>query len=290
MADPKIGAQGPATDDLTEDTRTPEEELADIEAKAAKDAAGGTDEDDEGAGTGDADRAVDDEASEAKVRAFMVKKGVNDIGKLVDFFAGLESKNTKLAQEVKRLSAVNRFSAAGLGAVQGGGASQGSAGDEIQLDIPENPIDLVMDKTKLQKYSENLIRIGEERQAKREQARTYSEIHARVQAKMEENPEEFNELKSSMIELSKQYPGADIDQLYEGAKLQRAAQAKSLVAIVKKELGLTDSQTERLKGLSARLRTAPITSGTGVQVKVAESDEEKANKTLLEAIRNADKY
>ena len=147
-----------------------------------------------------------------------------------------------------------------------------------------------MNKETLQRYSENLLRLGEERQAKREQARTFSGIQARVQAKMEENPDEFNELKTTMIELSKQYPQADIDQLYEGAKLQKATQVRNIVATVRKELGLNDAQTERLKGLSARLRTNPITTGTGVQVKVAETDEEKANKTLLEAIRNADKY
>lgn len=290
MADPKIGVQDPATETLTEDTRTPEEKLADIEVQADKDAAGGSDEDGERAKGGGADLAVDDEASEEKVRAFMVKKGVNDLGKLVDFFSGLESKNTKLVQDVKRLSAVRSYPVLGTGAVQGGGGSRDSADDEIKLDLPENPIDLVMDKAKLQKFSENLIRLGEERQVKREQARTFSEIQVRVQAKMEANPEEFDELKPTMLELAKQYPGADIDQLYEGAKFQRAAQAKSLAATIKRELGLTDIQTERLKGLSARLRTTQITAGTGVQVKVAETEEEKTNKTLLEAIRNADKY
>lgn len=287
MADLKAGVQDPATGaDATE--RSPEDQLEAIEKKAE----GGSGEVIEKVEAGGAAGAVDDDASVEKVRQFMLKKGINDLGKLVDIASDLESKNTKLDQDVRRLSAVNRFPAGGGGAVQPGGSGRpvAAAEDEIQLDLPENPIDLVMNKDSLKKFATGLVKIGEDRQAKREEARNFSMIQARVQAKMEANPAEFEELKPAMLELSRMYPDADIDQLYSGAKAQMENQTKKLVATVKKELGLTEDQTERLKGLSARLRTTQISSGTGVQVTPAVTAAEKEHKELLDAIRTADKY
>jgi len=292
MPIPKIGAQDPATGDLDQDDRTAEDKLVDLEADAAK-AAGAVDGEGEKTGDADPDAGVDDDASVAKVKAFMLKKGINDLGKLVDIASELETRNTKLDQDVRRLSAVSRPLPVGGGSVQPGGKGLTAAGDldEIELELPDNPIDLVMDKAKLKKFALDLIKIGEGRQAKRDEARNLSSVQARVQAKMEANPEEFEELRSDMLDLSKLYPDADIDQLYEGAKAQRERSMKSVTAYVKKELGLDAGQTERLKAIATRLRTTPISGGTGVQVaRPAATAEEKDNRELLEAIRNADRY
>jgi len=288
MADPKANVQAPATDGSDTVTRTPEEDLAAIEAKA-----GAEGELDEGGKTVvEVDPAAADAAAEEKVRQYMKKKGINDFGKIVDLASDYESKNTKLDQEVRRLSAVSRFPAGGEGAIQTAGPDGRPlvADGDLDIEIPENPIDLVMDKTKLKKFALDLVKVGENRATRRDQERDFESIKARVQAKMEANPEEFDRLRRSMFELSQLDKSADIDTLYERAKAREASDRKALVADLKKDLGLNEDQTERLKGLSARLRTTPITSGTGIQVTTAQSAGEKENQDLLKAIATADKY
>jgi hypothetical protein len=107
---------------------------------------------------------------------------------------------------------------------------------------------------------------------------------------MDQNPEEFVKLRPIMFDLSKANPNADIDQLYDAAKNQYTAERKSLVAEIRAELGLTGNETEKLKAIVGRVRQAPISGGTGVQVKPGESKSDKDGAELLKAIANADKY
>jgi len=290
MADVKAGAvPDPATDQEPKGVRFPEDELADIERKADEEAklkagapAGAT-------GDGGTSDDVDDEASVAKLQEFMKKKGINDIGKLVDIASDFESSNTKLRQEVARLSAVQRFPA-GPGVVQPEGYGRQVATVDDNIVLPDNPIELVTNPETLKKFVQGLKQSIREDQARAEQARTFGSIQARVQAKLEANPEEFNRLRPAMLELSRQDPNADIDQLYDRAKIQYSAERKALVAEIRAELGLTGNETERLKGIVNRVRQAPISGGTGVQVDPKLKGADKDGQELLKAIANADKY
>jgi N-acetylglucosamine kinase-like BadF-type ATPase len=159
--------------------------------------------------------------------------------------------------------------------------------DDIVL--PDNPISLVTDPAALKNFVRQLDARAEARIVQREQARTFGDIQARVQAKMDQNPEEFIKLRPIMFDLSKANPQADIDQLYDAAKNQYTTERKSLVAEIKAELGLTGAESEKLKAIVGRVRQAPISGGTGVQVKPAEKSD-KDGAELLKAIANADKY
>lgn len=288
--DPKPGTVEPVKADPTQGVRFPEDELADIEAKADADRKLKADEAAKAADAGEPAPEVDEDTSVAKLSEFMKKKGINDVGKLVDITAGYESENTKLRQEVARLSAVQR-SPAGAGGVQPGGLpgrAVATVDDDIVL--PENPIELVTNPEALKKLVKQLDDRAEARVIRREQERIFGDIAARVQAKMDANPEEFIRLRPIMFDLSKANPNADIDQLYDMAKVQYANERKSLVAEIKAELGLTGADTEKLKAIIGRVRQAPISGGTGVQVKSGESSNDEAGAELLKAIANADKY
>jgi hypothetical protein len=290
MADqePKPVVDEPVKADATKGVRFPEDELSAIEKKFDDDKLK-ADETARAAGAVEPAPEVDEDASVAKLSEFMKKKGINDVGKLVDIAAEFESKNTKLAQEVARLSAAQR-NPAGQGGVQPEGF-QGRPVATVDDDIvlPDNPISLVTDPAALKNFVRQLDARAEARIVQREQARTFGDIQARVQAKMDQNPEEFIKLRPIMFDLSKANPQADIDQLYDAAKNQYTTERKSLVAEIKAELGLTGAESEKLKAIVGRVRQAPISGGTGVQVKPAEKSD-KDGAELLKAIANADKY
>lgn len=287
--DPKPGAGTPATADPTKGVRFPEDELADIEARAVASDKLKADEAAKAAGGGEPAPEGDEDASVAKLSDFMRKKGVNDVGKLVDITAGYESENTKLRQEVARLSAVQRYPA-GTGGVQAEGAGRPLATVDDDIVLPDNPISLVTEPGALNKLVKQLDERQDRRNAAREQARSFGDVAARVQAKMDANPEEFVRLRPIMFDLSKANPTADIDQLYDAAKTQYMGERKALVAEIKAELGLTGAESEKLKAIVGRVRQAPISGGTGVQIKPGDTRADKDGAELLKAIANADKY
>jgi hypothetical protein len=278
----------PVKADPTKDVIFPEDQLADIEQKYDADKLK-ADEATKPAGDGGASPEADEDASVTKLSDFMRKKGINDVGKLVDIAAEYESKNTKLAQEVARLSAVQRYPA-GQGGIQSEGQGRQMVTVDDDIVLPENPISLVTEPGALSKLVKQLDERQDRRNAQREQARTYGDIQARVQAKMDQNPEEFIKLRPMMLDLSKANHQADIDQLYDAAKTQYTKERQSLVAEIKAELGLTGAESEKLKAIVGRVRQAPISGGTGVQVKPGESKPDKEGAELLKAIANADKY
>lgn len=286
MVNPRPQGEAPAMDVEPGGARTPEDELTAIEEKhdGAAQAAGAGDEGGDGK-PGDQDS---DDASVKKLQEFMVKKGIQDIGKLVDLASELESRNTKLSQDVQRLSAATQYPASPGGFVPPVRPAAAPADDDI--DLPENPIELVTDKAKLRQFALNLKQSLRADMERGQLAERFQGLQARVQAKMAQDPEKFQALRPAMYELSFQHPGADIDQLYSMAEQRETAKKKALVDEVKRELGLSGVDAERLKGVISRVRQAPVSGGTGPQVNLQQTDEQKANAELLKAIANADKF
>lgn len=287
MAEVKPGTKDPVAGTADQGELSAEEKLAKLESEA-----GGTDGGVEG---GEKTTPTDEElenASVAKLTEFMRKEGINDIGKLVDIASELKSKNTKLDQEVRRLSAVRTFPIAGeAGAVQPGGGSQAVAADD-DLVLPD-PIKMVTDPTVLPNLVKKLDERADRRAALREQARTNSALQAQVNAKAAENPEEFARLQPYMFDISRRNPMIlDINTVFEMAKIREKEDTDALTARVKANLGLDTIDTERIKAISTRVRQAPISGGTGVQVKQTdpEAKTKAENKTLLDAIANSDKF
>lgn len=286
MADPTNDGRGPATDP----NLTDEEKLAAIEADEAKKgaAAGEAGEGD----TGDAGKTVDEDAAVERVQTFMRKKGINDVSKLVDLAENLEKRNTQLDQDVRRLQAAGRLPL-GEGVVQpqpGAGRQVTTVDDDLDIEVPDNPMELVTDPAKLKTFGKKLVLAGRDLARRENQAERFEAAKSRVQAKMAENPQEFARLRPTMLELSRQYPNADIDQLYEAAKGIYTNDRKALVDEIKADLGVSGDDAQRIKSVVGRLRQAPISGGTGTQVQPGGKDVKKDEADFLKRIMDSDKY
>ena len=290
MADltPKGGTPATVDPNLTD-----EEKLAAIEkAKADEAAAAG----DAGEGDkGDAGKPEDDDAAVARLSAFMRKKGINDVGKLVEMAENLEKRNTQLDQDVRRLQAVGRIPVAGEGVVQpgAGGRAVATVDDDIEIDVPDNPLELVTDTKKIKEFGKKLVLAGRDMARREIQAEKYEQARVRVQAKIADNPQEFARLRPIMLELSRGNPEADIDQLYSAAKNIYSEDRNALVSEVKADLGLGDPAADaRLKGIIGRVRQAPVTGGTGQQVSLGQDSDakKKGDAQFLKAIMDSDKF
>jgi hypothetical protein len=288
----KLGPDGKplATGGEPGGVRFPEDELADIERKA--DEAAKVSEQDGGEKTGDEVKETpdDDDASVAKLQSFMQKKGIKDIVALVDLTADLESKNTKLGQDVQRLSAVTQ---APLG--EPGGFSTSRVRPQLpekdeDIPLPENLIELVTDRGKLQTLMKSVKKMARDEYEQGRQAEEVDSHREEVARKQAENPEKFEELRPTMFELAGKFPTLRIDQLYAMAEKRVVDKDKALIDKFKTALGLDNVDTAKLKDVLKRARVAPISSGTGRQVDIPESEKKKADAELLTAIANADKY
>lgn len=262
-------------------------------AVAAGDAGQGDQGDAGDGGEGGASDADLEEASVARVSEFMRKKGITDPAKLIDLAEDLERRNTRLDQDVRRLSASGR-PLAGYGPVQPQGQmGRQVAEEDFDVEVPENPLILATDPKALKEWGKKLLMtglsIGEKRQARANEERTFEDHKAKVQAHMEANPEEFEILRPRMLDLSRAYPRADVDQLYDEAKRLRNLEIKAHADALRKELGLEGSDKAKLKGIFGRVRQAPISSGTGTQVAGLTQGEKKDHADMLKAIMDSDK-
>lgn len=287
MADPTKDGKGPVTDP----NLTDEEKLAAIEAQKAKDDAAAAGDAGDKSGADDRQKVDDEDASVERLQSFMKKKGINDISKLVDLAENLEKRNTLLDQDVRRLQAAGRISL-GEGVTQpppAAGRQVVTIDDDIDIDVPENPMELITDRNTLKDFSKKLVKAGRDMARRETQQERFEAARARVQAKMAENPDEFERLRPIMLNLSRSYPNADIDQLYGAAKEIHERDRKALVEEVKANLGVTGDDAARLRSVVGRLRQAPITSGTGNQVTVTK-DSKKDDAAFLKAIMDSDKF
>jgi hypothetical protein len=291
---PTTEGGAPVTDGEPKGTRFPEDELADIEQKADEKAAQTKPGEADQAGKDGAGVQDDDDASVVKLQSLMQKKGINDISKLVDHFTEMEKKNTLLSQDVQRLSAVTRFPAGDTGT---GYAPPGrrDVKPPAEVELPENAIDLVTKPGALKSFVASIkASVRDEVRQEYEQGRqaeTVQGLQARVARKMAEDPEKFQSLRPTMYELSFQYPNADIDELYSLAEKAVEAKETALAKRIESKLGLDKGDAAKLKGVITRLRTAPVSAGTGKQVDTPQqADVKKSNDELLKAIMNADKF
>lgn len=277
MADQNEQRDAPVKESDPQGVRFPEDELADLEKKAGEAQAV------EEAPKDEKPDANDEDASVAKLQEFMVKKGIKDIGVLVDMARDLESKNTRLSQDVQRLSAVTQYPAAQMP------GRQIPPGGDDDIELPENPIELVTDKNKLRQF----VKMLDDRARANVQKVRYSEqvqdIQAQVDRKRAEDPEKFDRLRGTMFELAGKNPAATIDQIMQMAEKAEVDKEAALVERVKKSLGLDTMDTAKLKSIVSRARTAPVSSGTGKQVDM-KPDTKKEHEELLTAIANADKF
>ncbi len=277
---------------LHQGTTDTQDDASDIDALLRDD---GGDQQDGGA---QVSQTSDEDASVTKLKEFMAKKGWNDLSQVVDWASELESKHTKLVQDLERLKAVSPGQTSGW-------APQGlpvtppgvvtpppSPAQPVGAAIPEDPLEILTDRDKLGQFVQGLREsikqelFGQLEQA--EYAKTYQTLYQKVQQKAQENPQRFNELRPVMLELSYQMPSADFDQLWAQAEQVVEGRKKAVLEELKKELGLSGVDGEKLKGFLSRVRTTPVTSGSGnVQMT---SQEEKDKLELLKAIANADRF
>lgn len=213
------------------------------------------------------------EASVKKLEEFMIRKGIPDIEGLVEYAAGLERTNTKMAQDLQRLM------------VTAAGVQQSQAKVvETDLDklIPENPVDVITDKAK---FKDMVQKLRESIWSEFEQARQQEKaatVQQRLQRIAEQDPDRFQELRPIMYELAAQNPSlTDVDELYKMADAKLKQKEQAMINRLKQSLGLSNIEPERIRGLANKARI----SGSG-QPDAAS----KKHKEILDAIVNSDRY
>jgi len=279
-------------EDLQQDAQdtTTQDNAFDIDALLGE---GGEEQQD---GAAQDSQAPEEDASVTKLKEFMAKKGWNDLSQVVDWASELESKHTKLVQDLERLKAVLPgqtlgWAPQGLPVTPPGVAMPTPPpAQPVGTPIPDDPLEILIDKEKLGQFVQGLREsikqelIGQLEQV--EYAKTYQTLYQKVQQRAKENPQKFNELRPVMLELSYQMPDADFDQLWQQAEQVVEGRKKAVLEELKKELGLAGVDGEKLKGLLSRVRTTPVSTSNNVQMT---PQEEKERMDLLRAIANADR-
>ena len=163
-----------------------------------------------------------------------------------------------------------------------------------EVELPENAIDLVTKPGALKSFVTNLeAKIRNDIRLEYEQGRqaeSFQSVQAKVAAKAALDPEKFAALRPTMYELSLSNPNVtDIDEIYAMAEKRVEEKESALVKRIESRLGLDKGDTDKLKGVITRLRTAPVSAGTGKQVDVTKTNTQKAE-DMLKAIANADKF
>jgi hypothetical protein len=220
-------------------------------------------------GSEEAKNPVDDglDASVTKLQELMVKKGFKDVSQLVDWASEQESKATQLRQDLERMKAGYQNPMPYPSYVPPVQPVEQPQGRQVNDLNTADPFEILTDAEKFRRMTESLKQeiansIRMEMEAK-EQARKYQEMVTRVNQKRMEDPVKFDELRPLMIELSYQFPDADLDVLYREAERMNNDRKKQMTEQLKKELGLEGVDPDKLKTVLSRVRTQPV-SGAGI--------------------------
>ena len=233
----------------------------------------------------------DDEVVE-RLSDLMRKKGFKSVSELVDWAENLEKKNTELSQDVQRLASVVPPGVPGVSPAPAPGYVPSYVPprqEEEDVEIPENPVDIVSDRQSLSKFVRKL-KSSVLNEVRREfEVREYNRYLAELHRIRSRNPAEFDNLRPLMLQIHNQTGIQDVETLYEMAKRTYDQQMESWANVLKQKLGLDKVDTEKLKGVVSRIRQAPITSSSS-GVNMQEGDIERESRELQKAIMDAEFY
>lgn len=236
-----------------------------------------------------------DAVSVEKLQGHMVKHGIKDVGGIVDRADELERENTRLRQDNQRLSAATTFQPPAPSAVPAG-AGGGAPDDEGEIEIPDNPVELFSDPKALRgfikKVEDRAISRANRASDNNRNKAQFDQQRRQVAELQREDPEGFRELRGVMIEIAQERPDIqDLRQIHSMAKERHATSRKKLLDGLRRDLGFDSADGERLRGIISRVRTAPVSAGSGPQGGPGPgAPVDKERDDLLRAIENADHF
>jgi|Deesub1362A_J573_1020465.scaffolds.fasta_scaffold00107_97 hypothetical protein len=232
----------------------------------------------------------DDEVVE-RLSSLMKKKGFKSVSELVEWAENLEKKNTELSQDVQRLASVVPPGVPPVSPAPAPGYVPQfiPPQQEEELDLPENPVDIVSDKENLKRFVKKFKSAVLNEVRKEFEMREYNRYLAELHRVRSRNPAEFDNLRPLMLQIHNQTGIQDVETLYDMAKKAYDQQMEVWANVLKKKLGLDAVDTEKLKGLVSRIRQAPVTS-SATEVNMQERDIERESRELQKAIMDAEFY
>lgn len=222
-----------------------------------------------------------------ETQEYLKSKGFKDADDLVKSHEGLEKRQTELARDNRLNRLTGAFNVPASTEVR----PEGSLTRE-KIEIPDDPSELLYDKEKFTKF---LDKYGAE-----VEARTLTKVDAHL-GKQEENrilaeynsvlskdPEKFEKLRPTMFNLTKRYPNASMQDLYDEADSIFTDQKEKASDEFLKDTFGQDVDKDKLKTIASKIRPAAISAGSGggqeIAVTALSGAQERAKKVKEEIL------
>jgi len=191
-----------------------------------------------------------------EIQEIMKKKGFKDVSQLADAYKSSEKKITELEKNARLQSLTPEMI-----------PQRPRAQREIEPMPPldKEPMDMTKEEfndyiTEREKRFESKIK-GEyvDSRADEDWNREYREAYEKIKT----DPDRFVELRPIMNELYKQYPKANIHQLWDAADKIEKEDSQKRTEKIKKDLGFEGVDTEKFKTIIAKARPGVISDAGG---------------------------
>lgn len=227
----------------------------------------------------------------AETQEYLKSKGFKDPDDLVKSHESLEKRQTELARDNR----LNRLTGAFIPQAQAETRPAGSLTRE-KIEIPEDPSELLYDKEKFTTFLDKYGAEVEARTLDKVNVRLGNQEEQRILAEynsvLQKDPEKFERLRPTMFQLTKRYPNASMQDLYDEADGIYEGQKKKASDELLEDAFGPDVDKDKLKTLVSKMKPAAISTGSGggqeIAVTALSGGRERANK-IKEEILSADK-
>jgi len=227
-----------------------------------------------------------------KLKETLVKRGFKSVDELVDSYLEQESKATKLREDVDRLS----FQPPPVMPSPEQVFPEDRTGDDLEgVTFPDDPGDVLLDREKGRKFLQDaalaISRNVEGRLEKKNRVEKARAMYAETVKYIQKDPQKFEQLRPTMVQLAQRYPNASIKELYGEAERMQSDSLKAQADALRKEV-FGDIPPERIQALLSKANPAHIagggtSGGTGQDLHL--SEQQKIEKEIKQRILDAGK-
>lgn len=207
-----------------------------------------------------------------ELHEYMVKHGLKSPSELAATLKSLEQKNTELGQENRVLS---------MRPIPQQAPPPPATGRK-KISIPEDPYNLMTDKTKFNSFIQEIDQVIEDRANEAVNKHDFERLTRQRDKLATRDPVKFEKLRPVMHQLSQteEFGRSDINELYTEAEKRMPEIEKLTGENLAKQLGLDPDDVKNIKVLTAKMRPAPISGapGGGQQAAVGTPADEAAKK------------
>lgn len=198
----------------------------------------------------------------AETQEYLKNKGFKSADDLVKSHEGLEKRQTEVARDNR----LNRLTGAFNIPPQTQERPAGTLARE-EVEIPEDPSELLYDKDKFKNFIDKYGRHVEAKTLERVDQHLSRQEEQRILTEYNEvlskDPEKFERLRPTMFQLTKRYPNASMQDLYDEADTLYANQKKKASDELLTDTFGPDVDKDKLKTLVSKMKPAAISTGSG---------------------------